>query len=271
LPATKALPKEMLPVVDKPLIEYALEEARAAGIEEFIFVTGRGKSAIEDHFDNHFELEMMLAARGRSDLLSTLKDVNPEPGEIAYVRQMEALGLGHAVWCARNLVDDEPFAVLLADDLILSDIPTLAEMVEVQAERGGSVISLMEVDRKATRRYGVIDPGVEDGRVVEVRGLVEKPNPADAPSNLAIVGRYILDPQVMDFLALGTRGAGDEIQLTDAMAKLIGNSPFHGLRLSGTRYDCGTKVGFLEANVAFALNRPEMADAVRERLGRLLG
>lgn len=270
LPATKALPKEMLPIVDRPLIEYAVDEARAAGIEEFIFVTGRGKTAIEDHFDNHFELETTLADRNKHELLEAVTELSPEPGQIAYLRQMRPLGLGHAVWCARNFINDEPFAVLLADDLILGERPALAEMVELHAEVGGSVISLMEVEEAATSSYGIVDPGEEDGRVVEIRGLVEKPDPASAPSNLAIVGRYILHPQVMDYLAVGTRGAGGEIQLTDSMAKLIGHSPFHGLLLAGTRFDCGTKVGFLEANVAFALNRPDMAVEARKRIQRLL-
>lgn len=270
LPATKAMPKEMLPVVDKPLIEYAVEEAMAAGIEEFVFVTGRGKSAIEDHFDKRSELLLTLEERGKLELMTSMLDAEPEPGQIAYVRQMEALGLGHAVWCARNFVNNEPFAVLLADDLVLGDKPTLAEMVEVYEQKGGSVIALMDVADEETQRYGIVDPGVDDGRIVEVLGLVEKPAPGSAPSNLAVVGRYILDPQVMNFLAAGTRGAGNEIQLTDSLAQLVGYSPFHGVRFSGTRFDCGTKVGFLEANVAFALQRPDMADEIRKRLRRLL-
>ncbi|MFQ5555035.1 MAG: UTP--glucose-1-phosphate uridylyltransferase GalU [Acidimicrobiia bacterium] len=269
LPATKALPKEMLPVVDKPLIEYAVDEARAAGIEEMIFVTGRGKSAIQDHFDSHYELEATLSARGRSDALDAINQA-ARPGDIAFVRQMEPLGLGHAVWCARNLVRDEPFAVLLADDLILSDRPTLADMIDVYEDTGGNVVSLMEVPPEQTSRYGVVEPGEDDGRLVEVLALVEKPKPEEAPSNLAIVGRYILQPELMDYLAVGTVGAGSEIQLTDSMAKLIGETPFHGLRLSGTRFDCGTKPGFLEANLAFALRRDDLGDDLRERLGRVL-
>lgn len=269
LPATKALPKEMLPIVDKPLIEYAVDEALAAGIEELIFVTGRGKSAIEDHFDRNYELEETLRSMGKTDAMASI-DLKIQPGEIAYVRQIEPLGLGHAVWCARNIINDEPFAVLLADDLILSDRPTLADMVEVYEETGGNVISLIDVPSNETRRYGVIQPGADDGRLVEVLGLVEKPEPEAAPSTLAIVGRYILQPRLMDYLGVGTVGAGQEIQLTDSMAKLIGEGPFHGLRVEGTRFDCGTKGGFVEANVAFALARPDLDPDLRERLEEIL-
>lgn len=270
LPATKALPKEMLPVVDKPLIEYAVDEARAAGIEEFIFVTGRGKSAIENHFDSHYELEANLSARGRQESLAMINGSKLEPGQIAYVRQMEPMGLGHAVWCARNLVGGEPFAVLLADDLILGNGPCLAEMVEVFNETGGNVVALMEVDREEVSNYGVIAPGDDDGRLVEILDLVEKPAPEDAPSNLAIVGRYILQPEVMDYLALGTSGAGGEIQLTDSMVKLINGDSFYGMRIAGRRFDCGTKLGYLEANVAYALERKDMGEELRQRLIDLL-
>lgn len=270
LPATKALPKEMLPVVDKPLIEYAVDEARAAGIEEFIFVTGRGKTAIEDHFDTNYELEQTLRERGKDDELAQVNQSKLRPGQVAYVRQMSPLGLGHAVWCARNLINDEPFAVLLADDLIKSDKPTLAEMMEVYEEHGGNVVSLMEVPREHTSRYGIVDPGKSDGRLVEIRGLVEKPDPAAAPSNLAIVGRYILQPSIMDHLGKGRSGAGDEIQLTDSMLDLIGTSSFNGLRLSGTRYDCGTKAGFLTAGIAFAFGRSDLRNEVADCLRELL-
>ena len=269
LPATKALPKEMLPIVDKPLIEYAVDEARAAGIEEIVFVTGRGKTAIENHFDNHYELEATLAARGKQDALGVVNR-KAAPGQIAYVRQMEALGLGHAVWCARYIVGDEPFAVLLADDLLMSERPMLEEMVETYHELGGNVLALMEVADSETSRYGIVQPGHDDGRVVEICDLVEKPAADEAPSNLAIVGRYVLQPQVMDHLAKAESGAGGEIQLTDSMAHLIGSSPFHGVRLSGKRFDCGTKVGFLEATVAFALERSDLGDDVRIRLQALL-
>ncbi len=270
LPATKALPKEMLPVVDTPLIEYAVDEAKAAGIEEFIFVTGRGKSAIEDHFDRNAELERELDRRESKAALKLVQRSRPVPGQIAYVRQGEPLGLGHAVWCARRLIGNEPFAVLLADDLIMSEPPTLVDLVEVHEERGGNVLSLMEIDPAATSRYGVITPGEDDGRVVAVEGLVEKPSPEEAPSNLAIVGRYILQPAIMETLDDAERGAGGEIQLTDAMARLVGNVPFHGVRLGGTRFDCGTKIGFLEANVAFALSRSDLEDDPRTRLEEVL-
>jgi UTP--glucose-1-phosphate uridylyltransferase len=270
LPATKALPKEMLPVVDMPLIEYAVQEAMAAGIEEFIFVTGRGKSAIEDHFDRHFELETTLSERGKTEELEMVLQSTPKPGRIAYVRQGEPLGLGHAVWCARRFVGDEPFAVLLADDLIMSNPPTLAHMVEVYEKHGGNVISLMEVPAEHTSRYGIVQPGVDDGSIVDVQGLVEKPRPENAPSNLAIVGRYILQPDIMDYLSVGTMGTGNEIQLTDSMIKLIGNHPFHGLRLTGTRFDCGTKIGFLEANVAYALGRDDLDGDARSSIQAIL-
>lgn len=270
LPATKALPKEMLPVVDKPLIEYAVEEAREAGIEEFVFVTSRGKTAIQNHFDSHLELEYALRSQGREDELLAITAAVGAPGQFAYVRQMEPLGLGHAVWTARNFIGNEPFAVLLADDLISGEPGTLSEMTAVHEEHGGNVIALMEVAPHETSRYGVVAPGEDDGRVVEILDLVEKPDPAEAPSNLAIVGRYILQPEVLDFLALGETGAGGEIQLTDSMAKMIGRAPFSGIRLNGIRYDCGTKVGFLEANIAFALERGDLGPDVARRIEAVL-
>ena len=269
LPATKALPKEMLPIVDKPLIEYAVEEAHAAGIEELLFVTGRGKTVIEDHFDSHHELDATLTARGKADLLHSINRIT-RPGQLAYIRQMEPLGLGHAVWCARNFVCNEPFAVILADDLILSDTPPLAELIQTYEETGGNVVSITEVPRAQISRYGIVDPGESDGNIVEILDLVEKPNPKTAPSNLAIVGRYVLQPRVMDYLGASTVNAGSEIQLTDSMAKMIGDAPFHGLHLRGRRFDCGTKVGFLEANIAFALQRADMANEVRVRIESLL-
>lgn len=269
LPATKALPKEMLPVVDTPLIEYAVREAYAAGIEEVIFVTGRGKTAIEDHFDRNVELQRTLQDRDKIDALDLIQRSEPKPGRLAYVRQGEPLGLGHAVWCARHFIGNEPFAVLLADDLIMAEPGAMAQMMNVYNRHGGSVIALMEVPREHTSRYGIVTPGSDDGTLVEVEGLVEKPDPSDAPSELAIVGRYILQPEVMDYLSLGTRGAGNEIQLTDSMVKLIGDQPFHGIRLDGTRFDCGTKVGFLEANIAYALQRDDLGDT-RERIQGVL-
>ena len=268
LPATKAMPKEMLPVVDKPLIQYAVEEAQAAGIEEFIFVTGRSKTAIEDHFDHSYELEATLRERGKDAQIVTVNSWMPRPGQIAYTRQQVPLGLGHAVWCARHLVGEEPFAVLLADDLILADTPCLKQMVEAERETEGNVVAVMEVPRAHTNRYGVLDIASDDGRLVAVKGVVEKPDPEAAPSNLSIIGRYILQPEVFDHLAHIGRGAGNEIQLTDALAELIrGNKPFHGLRFEGTRFDCGDKVGFLQANIAFALARADMAAEVRDMLG----
>jgi UTP--glucose-1-phosphate uridylyltransferase len=267
LPATKAMPKEMLPVVDKPLIQYAVEEARAAGIEEFIFVTGRSKTAIEDHFDHSYELEDTLRERGKEAQIIAVNSWMPEPGQVAYTRQQVPLGLGHAVWCARNLVGEEPFAVLLADDLILAEKPCLAQMVEAQAKTDGNVVAIMEVPHAHTNRYGVLDVESEEGRLVKMKGVVEKPEPAKAPSNLSIVGRYILQPEVFDHLERVGRGAGNEIQLTDALAELIrGNKPFHGLRFEGTRFDCGDKVGWLQANIAFALARPDTGPALRDIL-----
>jgi UTP--glucose-1-phosphate uridylyltransferase len=266
LPATKALPKEMLPIVDKPLIQYAVEEAAAAGVEEFIFVTGRGKTAIEDHFDHSYELEDLLSARDKTDELAALRAAIPAAGQVAYTRQQEPLGLGHAVWCARNLVGNEPFAVLLADDLIQSKTPCLKQMADAADETGGNMVAVMDVPREQTARYGILDVGSDDGRLVEVRGLVEKPDPAEAPSTLSVIGRYILMPEVFEYLGRKEKGAGGEIQLTDAMAQLVGAQPFHGLRFEGTRFDCGDKLGFLQATVAFGLDR----DDLREGLGKYL-
>jgi len=268
LPATKALPKEMLPVVDKPLIQYAVEEAAAAGIEDFVFVTSRGKSAIEDHFDISYELERTLGERGKTDLVDELRRWMPESGRVAYTRQMEPLGLGHAVWCAREFVGDEPFAVILPDDLVMAKTPCLAQLVQAYESTGGNVVAVMDVPREHTDRYGILDVESDDGRLASVRGLVEKPDPAVAPSTLSIIGRYVLLPGVFEHLARKQTGAGGEIQLTDAMAQEIGVSPFHGLRFEGRRFDCGDKVGFLEANIAFALARDDMGVAVREIVER---
>jgi UTP--glucose-1-phosphate uridylyltransferase len=271
LPATKAVPKEMLPVVDKPLIQYAVEEARDAGIENFVFITAHGKAAVENHFDRNIELERFLTERGRADLLNLARVDGTIPGRIAYVRQMEALGLGHAVWCARNLIGDEPFAVLLADELLRGDRSPLADLMDVHNEIGGNVISVIEVPEDETGSYGIITPGTQDGRVIEVEGLVEKPDPSVAPSNYAAIGRYILEPKVMELLGEGHQGAGGEIQLTDALAGLIGGAPFHAVVHDGQRYDCGNKVGFLEANVALALQRDDLGGEVEATLRRLLG
>ncbi|MEC8699365.1 MAG: UTP--glucose-1-phosphate uridylyltransferase GalU [Pseudomonadota bacterium] len=262
LPATKAMPKEMLPVVDKPLIQYAVEEAAAAGIEEFVFVTGRGKAAIEDHFDVSYELEKTLGERGRDDVLDAIRAIGLEPGQISYTRQMDPMGLGHAVWCARKHVGNEPVAVLLADDLIMSKAPCLGQLIDVHKETGGNVVAVEEVPAEHTDRYGVLDIDSDDGTRASVRGLVEKPDPAEAPSRLAIIGRYVLMPEVFEHLAKFETGAGGEIQLTDAMAKMIGHIPFHGLRFEGRRFDCGNKIGFFEANLAFALERDELRDDI---------
>jgi len=268
LPATKVIPKEMLPIVDKPLIQYAVEEARAAGIEEFIFVTGRGKTAMEDHFDFATELNESLRRRNKQAELEAANTMIRPPGEIVSVRQQEPKGLGHAVWCARQLVQDEPVAVLLPDDLILSETPCLQQMAEAHRRVGGNVIAVMNVAPEHTARYGVLSPGREDGRLVEVKGLVEKPKPAEAPSTLAVIGRYILEPRVFAMLDRHEVGAGGEIQLTDAMARLIGGAPFHGYRFEGERFDCGDKAGFLEATVAFGLRHPALAEAVRGILAK---
>ena len=263
LPATKAMPKEMLPVVDKPIIQYAVEEARAAGIEELIFVTGRGKSAIEDHFDFSYELDDLLRKRGKHEMLDKVEQFVPEPGTVAYLRQQEPLGLGHAVWCARNLIIDEPFAVLLADDLVLSDTPCLKQMIAAYEQVGGNIVATMEVSPEAIGSYGCIDPLEEHGNLITARGIVEKPKPGEAPSNHAVIGRYILQPRIFDFLNEKQKGAGGEIQLTDALARIITEQPFHGLRFTGERYDCGNHLGFLEANIAFALARPDLGPGVR--------
>jgi UTP--glucose-1-phosphate uridylyltransferase len=258
LPATKAMAKEMLPVVDKPLIQYAIEEARAAGVEQFCLVSGRGKTALVDHFDVAYELEATLRERGKTDMLELLDAMKVEPGSITTVRQQEPMGLGHAIWCARVFIGDDPFAILLPDDLVLSDTPCLKQLVEVYEQTGGNVVAVTEVPREQTNRYGILRTGQDDGRKVEVLGLVEKPKPADAPSNLSIIGRYVLLPEVVGHLAAMERGAGGEVQLTDGMAKMIGHVPFHGLRYEGRRFDCGDKIGFLEAQIAFALKRPEL-------------
>jgi UTP--glucose-1-phosphate uridylyltransferase len=266
LPATKATAKEMLPVVDKPLIQYAIEEARAAGIEQFCMVTGRGKTALVEHFDVAFELEHTLRDRNKTEALAMLRGTSVEPGSMTTVRQQVPLGLGHAIWCARTFIGDDPFAILLPDDLVLSDVPCLTQLADAYRQTGGNIVAVTEVPRHQTDRYGILKVGRDDGRLIEVTGLVEKPAPADAPSNLSIIGRYVLMPEVIGHLARMERGAGNEVQLTDGMARLIGEQPFHGLRYEGRRFDCGDKIGFLEAQIAFALKRPELAGAVREFL-----
>lgn len=270
LPATKAVPKEMLPVVDRPLIQYAVDEALAAGIEQLIFVTARGKNPLEDYFDVAGELVATLTARGKQAQLAALEGTQLAPGNISYVRQQEPLGLGHAVWCARHIVGDEPFAVLLPDELLWSpESPCLKQMVEAYDTVGGNILAVMEVPAEHTDRYGIITPGRSDGPLTEMTGMVEKPRPADAPSRLAAVGRYILQPEVMGVLSAHKRGAGGEVQLTDAMAELIGQQPFHGYTYSGRRFDCGDKAGHINANIALALERPDIAQEVRAFIASL--
>lgn len=270
LPATKAMPKEMLTLVDRPLIQHAVDEARAAGIEQFIFVTSRGKGALEDHFDSNNDLQRTLALRNKKHALELLKTTDIDSGQLLFTRQREPLGLGHAVWCARHLVGNEPFAILLADDVVLAEKPCLQQMIESYDQIGGNVVAVVDVPREQTNRYGILDIEREDGRLAKVKGLVEKPEPDKAPSTLSIIGRYILQPEIFYELEAKNTGAGGEIQLTDSMARLIGKQPFHGLRYEGTRYDCGDKVGFIQANAAFALAHPEMGAEVRKALQDLL-
>ena len=269
LPATKAIPKEMLPVVDKPLIQYAVEEAIEAGIEQIIFVTGRNKGAIEDHFDIAYELEDTMRARGKS--LAPISGIRLQPGSPVYVRQQEPLGLGHAVWCARDIVGDEPFAVLLPDELMVGSPGFLAQMVAAYARVGGNLVGALAVASAETDKYGIILPGRRDGTLTEVTALVEKPARGTAPSNLMIPGRYILQSEIMDILGRQEKGAGGEIQLTDAMSQLIGRQPFHGVTFDGERHDCGDKTGYVQANLALALARSDIGPAVRAFASNLIG
>lgn len=269
LPATKAMPKEMLTIVDRPLIQYAVDEAREAGIEQLIFITGRGKTAIVEHFDTAYELEATMTARGKS--LDVLDDTRIKPGNLVTVRQQVPMGLGHAVWCAREIVGDEPFAIILPDELMVGKKGCLKQMVEAYNQTGGNLISVLEVPREEVSSYGVIAPGKAQGNLTEVTGLVEKPKVEAAPSNLIISGRYILQPEVMKVLETQDKGAGGEIQLTDAMAQMIGQQPFHAVTFEGKRYDCGSKVGFVEATLALSLAREDMGAEVREMARKLLG
>ncbi len=268
LPATKAIPKEMLPVIDRPLIQYAVDEAREAGIEQLIFVTGRGKTAIVEHFDMAFELETTM--KDREKALDVLEPTRIQPGNLVAVRQQVPLGLGHAIWCARAIVGDEPFAIFLPDELMIGKPGCMKQMVEAYNEVGGNLISVLEVPEEEVSSYGVIAPGKREGALTEVKGLVEKPKREDAPSNLIISGRYILQPEVMRVLETQGKGAGGEIQLTDAMDQMIGKQPFHAVTFAGKRYDCGSKTGFVEATLAIALQREDMADEVRAMAKRLL-
>lgn len=262
LPATKAMPKEMLPINDRPLIQHVFEEAREAGIEEFIFVTGRHKQMLEEHFDYQPELEQTLKARNKEDMLEKVRNSEMPEGKLFLTRQARPLGLGHAIWCARKLIGDEPFAILLPDDLVLHDQGCLSQMVDTYNEHGGNVIAVKNVPKADTNKYGIVDIGAEKNNVVDVKGLVEKPSPDEAPSTLSVVGRYILQPEVMDYLSAFETGAGNEIQLTDSMAKLIGSQAFHGLKFDGQHFDCGSRLGFIEANLAYALNDPEIGTDV---------
>lgn len=269
LPATKAIPKELLPIVDRPLIQYAVDEAREAGIEQMIFVTGRGKTAIVEHFDVAYELEHTMQQRGKD--LSVLDATRATPGDIITVRQQVPLGLGHAIWCARAIVGDEPFAIMLPDELMVGEPGCMAQMVEAYNEVGGNLLSVLEVPHEEVSSYGVIDPGESDGALTEVKGLVEKPPVDKAPSNKIISGRYILQPEVMRILETQGVGSGGEIQLTDAMAQMIGTQAFHAVTFNGRRFDCGSKTGFVEATLALALERPDMGAEVRAMAERLLG
>lgn len=270
LPATKSMPKEMLPVVDKPLIHYAFEEARAAGIEQFIFVTGRNKGAIANHFDHVYELQSLLSTKNKKKELELASDWLPEAGNIIFTRQQEPLGLGHAVWCARHLIGNEPFAVILADDMVHSKQPCLKQMIEAYSDVGGNVLGVMDVPREQTKSYGIVDIDKKathkNKRLVKAKGLVEKPAPEKAPSTLSVIGRYILQPQVFSILDKQSPGAGGEIQLTDAICKMIGKQDVHGFRFEGTRYDCGGLAGFVAANVAYALDRKDIRKEVTQEL-----
>lgn len=271
LPATKAIPKEILTLVDRPLIQYAIDEARAAGITDFIFVTSRGKSALEDYFDDAPEIEAALNKPSKAHLLKLLEATKMHSGDIAYVRQNRPLGLGHAVWCARKLIGNEPFAVLLTDDVIAAEKPCLAQMMEAYAETGGNIVAAMEVPRERTSSYGILDIAEDKGSVVKVKGMVEKPQAEDAPSNLAVIGRYILTPDVMENLHAQKTGAGGEIQLTDAIAQeLLKNNPVYGFRFRGQRYDCGSKAGFLQATVAYGLARDDLREEFEHFLGDVM-
>jgi UTP--glucose-1-phosphate uridylyltransferase len=270
LPATKSIPKEMQPLVDKPLIQHAVEEALASGIEEMIFVNSPSKASLEKHFEVNEFLAENLNSGGKADLLEILSKTNIGADRLSTVIQELPLGFGHAVWCAKDLVGDEPFAIILPDDVVLSDKPCMKQMIEIYNEIGGNVVAVEDVPREHTMRYGILDVSSDDGRLAAVKGLVEKPKPEEAPSTLSIIGRYILQPEVFAWLDRKEKGKGGEIQLTDSMAKLIGAQPFHGLRFEGTRYDCGDKIGFLEANIAFALNDRLIGDRVYESLARLL-
>lgn len=271
LPQTKSMPKEMLPLVDKPLIQYAVEEARAAGIEEFVFVTSRGKDVLEDHFDQHPELYDALEEKGKQEALKLVQGTDIESGHLYFTRQHQPLGLGHAIWCARHVIGDEPFAILLPDDVVLSGTPCLQQMMDVYNEIGGNIVAVTEVPKEHTNRYGILDIASDDGRLAKMKGVVEKPAPEKAPSTLSIIGRYIVQPRVLDHLEARVTGTGGEIQLTDALQKMIAEGQdFHGYRYSGTRYDCGDKLGWLTANIAFGMARSDLGAGLKAELKKLL-
>ncbi|PCI99278.1 MAG: UTP--glucose-1-phosphate uridylyltransferase [Alphaproteobacteria bacterium] len=266
LPATKAMPKEMLPINDRPLIQHVFEEARDAGIEEFIFVTGRHKNMLEEHFDYQPELEQTLQARGKDNMIAKIRNSEMPAGKLFLTRQPKPLGLGHAVWCAQKLIGDEPFAIILPDDLVNYEEGCLTQMINAYNEHGGNIVAVKDVPRAETNKYGILDINKDDGDIVSIKGLVEKPNPEDAPSTLSIIGRYILQPEVFDHLAAFETGAGNEIQLTDAMAKLLGKQAFHGLRFKGEHFDCGSRLGFIAANLAYSLKDEEIGGGVKALL-----
>ena len=263
LPATKAMPKEMLPINDRPLIQHVYEEAREAGIEEFIFVTGRHKNMIEEHFDYQPELENVLESRNKQAMLSKVRDSEIPAGKLFLTRQPKPLGLGHAVWCAAKLIENEPFAVILPDVLVNYEEGCLSQMIKTYNKYGGNVVAVEDVPRAETSKYGILDVKEDHGDIVSIQGLVEKPEPDEAPSTLSIIGRYILQPEIFDYLAAFETGAGNEIQLTDAMAKLLDKQPFHGIRFKGELFDCGSRLGFIAANLAYSLNDPEIGDGVK--------
>ena len=273
LPGTKTVPKELLNVVDRPILSYIVAEARAAGIEHFVFVTGRGKAAIEDYFDHHVELEAQLEAKGKTAVLEEIRAELPKPGEMSFVRQMAPLGLGHAVWCARDVIGNEPFAVMLPDMIMDAPRPALGQLVDAHARTGGNLILVEPVPEAEVHKYGVVAPdpaAAREGPVLKINGMVEKPPVGTAPSNLYVNGRYLLQPEIFARLADQQAGAGGEIQLTDAMARLMADQPFHAVELDGQTYDCGDKIGLLRANVALALKRPDLGSAAREAITALL-
>ncbi|MCA6224555.1 MAG: UTP--glucose-1-phosphate uridylyltransferase [Phenylobacterium sp.] len=271
LPAAKVTPKEMLNVVDRPILSYIIEEGRAAGIEHFVFVTGRGKGAIEDYFDHHVELEAQLEAKGKLDILADVRRDLPKPGEMSFVRQMAPLGLGHAVWCARDIIGDEPFAVMLPDSPMMAEPAALAQAIAAFEQVGGNIVVVEPAPEGQAHKYGIVALDGQAGRLNRMTGMVEKPAPGTEPSNLFISGRYVLQPEIFDRLAKHRKGAGGEIQLTDAMADLMADQPFYALEYEGTTYDCGDKLGLLRANVAYALKRPDLAEGARAVLKDLLG